>query len=44
MGGEICPMMMGGAGTKVEVKKLDKVVRLPKMAEAMRLMHEATAP
>lgn len=52
-----CPMMLGGAGTKVEVKKLDKgvtitltssdaatVVRLQKMAEAMRLMHEASAP
>lgn len=57
MGGGMCPMMLGGVGTKVEVKKLDKgvtitltssdaatVVRLQKMAEAMRLMHEATAP
>jgi hypothetical protein len=57
-GGGMCPMMgggpMGGATTKVEVKKLDKGVtitltspdaataaRLQKMAEAMRLMHEA---
>jgi hypothetical protein len=49
--------MMGGATTKVDVKKVDKGVtitmtspdpataaRLQKMAEAMRLMHEATAP
>jgi len=48
--------MMGGATTKVDVKKVDKGVtitmtspepataaRLQKMAEAMRLMHEATA-
>jgi hypothetical protein len=59
MGGGMCPMMdgsmMGGAKTKVEVKKIDKgvtitltsldaatVIRLQKMAEAMRLMHEAT--
>jgi hypothetical protein len=59
MGGGMCPMMdggmMGGAKTKVEVKKIDKgvtitltssdaatVTRLQKMAEAMRLMHEAT--
>ena len=58
-GGGMCPMMdggmMGGAKTKVEVKKIDKgvtitltsldaatVTRLQKMAEAMRLMHEAT--
>jgi len=46
--------MMGGAKTKVDVKKIDKGVtitftssdaataaRLQKMAEAMRLMHEA---
>jgi hypothetical protein len=49
--------MMGGAATKVDVKKIDKGVtitltapdaasaaRLQKMAEAMRLMHEASAP
>ena len=59
MGGGMCPMMdggmMGGAKTKVDVKKIDKgvtitltssdaatVTRLQKMAEAMRLMHEAT--
>jgi hypothetical protein len=60
MGGGICPMMggggmmMGGAKTKVDVKKIDKgvtitmtstdaatVTRIQKMAEAMRLMHEA---
>ncbi len=54
MGGGMCPM--GGANTKVEVKKIDKgvtitmtssdpamAVRLQKMAEAMRLMHEASA-
>ena len=48
--------MMGGAATKVDVKKIDKgvtitmtsadpatVARLQKMAEAMRLMHEATS-
>jgi hypothetical protein len=48
--------MMGGAATKIDVKKIDKGVtitltapdaataaRLQKMAEAMRLMHEATA-
>jgi hypothetical protein len=53
MGGGMCPMV-GGAGTKVEVKKIDKgvtmtftssdpatVTRIQKMAEAMRLMHEA---
>lgn len=63
MGGAMCPMMggggmmMGGAKTKVDVKKIEKGVaitltspdaatatRLQKMAEAMRLMHEATAP
>lgn len=61
MGGGMCPMMggggpLGGASTKVDVKKVDKGVtitltspdpatatRLQKMAEAMRLMHEATA-
>lgn len=55
MGGGMCPLMMGGAATKVEVKKIDKgviitmtspdaatAVRLQKMAEGMRLMHEAT--
>jgi hypothetical protein len=49
--------MLGGAATKVDVKKIDKGVtitltsadaataaRLQKMAEAMRLMHEATSP
>ena len=49
--------MMGGAGTKVAVKNVDKgvtitltspdaatVARLQKMAEAMRLMHEAMNP
>jgi TusA-related sulfurtransferase len=54
MMGGMCPM--GGANTKVEVKKIDKgvtitmtssdpamAVRLQKMAEAMRLMHEASA-
>lgn len=54
MGGGMCPMLMGGANTKVDVKKVDKGVsmtmtssdpataaRLQKMAEAMRLMHEA---
>jgi predicted lipid-binding transport protein (Tim44 family) len=58
MMGGMCPMMdggmMGGAKTKVDVKKIDKgvtitltssdaatVTRLQKMAEAMRLMHEA---
>jgi hypothetical protein len=64
MGGGMCPMMgggmgmgmgmMGGANTKIDVKKVDKgvtitftstdaptVARLQKMAEAMRLMHEA---
>ena len=48
--------MMGGAATKVDVKKIDKGVtitlpapdaasaaRLQKIAEAMRLMHEANA-
>jgi hypothetical protein len=57
MGGGFCPMGMGGADTKVEVKNIDKgvtititstdtarIARLQKMAEAMRLMHEATAP
>jgi hypothetical protein len=57
MGGGLCPMGMGGADTKVDVKNVDKgvtititstdpgrVARLQKMAEAMRLMHEATAP
>jgi hypothetical protein len=56
MGGGMCPMMVGGANTKVDVKKVDKgvtitltssdaatAVRLQKMAEAMRLMHEAMA-
>ena len=51
------PMMMGGAGTKVSVKNVDKGVtitltsadaamatRLQKMAEGMRLMHEAMNP
>lgn len=54
MMGGACPMVMGGANTKVDVKKIDKgvtvtmtssdpatVARLQKMAEAMRLMHEA---
>jgi predicted lipid-binding transport protein (Tim44 family) len=54
MGGGMGPMMMGGPGTKVAVKNVDKgvtltftssdpatVTRLQKMAEAMRLMHEA---
>jgi hypothetical protein len=54
MGAGMCPMMMGGPDTKIEVKKIDKGVtitltssdaatttRLQKMAEAMRLMHEA---
>ncbi len=54
MGGGMCPMMMGGPDTKIDVKKIDKGVtitltssdaatttRLQKMAEAMRLMHEA---
>jgi len=57
MMGGMCPMGMGGADTKVEVKNVPKgvtitftstdatrVARLQKMAEAMRLMHEATAP
>jgi hypothetical protein len=57
MMGGACPMFMGGANTKVDVKKLDKGVsvtltssdpataaRLQKMAEAMRLMHEAMTP
>jgi len=57
MGGGMGPMMMGGAGTKVAVKNIDKgvtitltagdpaaVARLQKMAEAMRLMHEAMTP
>ena len=48
--------MVGGAGTKVDVKKIDKgatitftssdpatVTRIQKMAEAMRLMHEASS-
>ena len=56
MGGMGPTSMMGGATTKVDVKKVDKGVtitmtspdpataaRLQKMAEAMRLMHEATA-
>jgi hypothetical protein len=55
-GGGMCPML-GGAGTKIEVKRIDKGVtityttsdpamaaRLQKMAEAMRLMHEAASP
>lgn len=54
MGGGMMGGMMGGAKTKVEVKKIDKGVtitmtspdaataaRIQKMAEAMRLMHEA---
>jgi hypothetical protein len=55
MGGGMGGMgMMGGAKTKIDVKKIDKGVtitftstdaptaaRLQKMAEAMRLMHEA---
>ena len=54
--GMMCGKMMGGAGTKVTVKNVDKgvtmtfttddsagAVRLQKMAEAMRLMHEAMA-
>jgi len=57
MGGGMGPMMMGGPGTKVAVKNIDKgvtitltssdpaaVARLQKMAEAMRLMHEAMTP
>ena len=57
MGGGVCPMMIGDAKTKLEVKKIDKgvtitmtsadpavVTRLQKMAEAMRLMHEANTP
>jgi hypothetical protein len=57
MGGGMGPMMMGGPGTKVAVKNIDKgvtitltssdpaaVTRLQKMAEAMRLMHEAMTP
>ena len=57
MGGGMGPMMMGGAGTKVSVKNVDKGVtitltsadpatatRLQKMAEGMRLMHEAMTP
>ena len=56
MGG-VGPMMMGGAGTKISVKNVDKGVtitltspdaamatRLQKMAEGMRLMHEAMNP
>jgi hypothetical protein len=56
MGGGMFPMMVGGASTKIEVKKIEKgvtitltspdaatVTRLQKMAEAMRLMHEAMA-
>ena len=56
MGGGMCGPMMGGAKTKVDVKKIEKgvtitltspdaatVARLQKTAEAMRLMHEATA-
>jgi hypothetical protein len=54
-GGGMCPMV-SGAGTKVDVKKIDKgvtmtftssdpatVTRIQKMAEAMRLMHEANS-
>ncbi len=57
MMGGMGPMMMGGAGTKVSVKNVDKGVtitltspdaamatRLQKMAEGMRLMHEAMNP
>jgi hypothetical protein len=57
MMGGMGPMMMGGAGTKVLVKNVDKGVtitltspdapmatRLQKMAEGMRLMHEAMNP
>jgi len=56
MAGGMCPMVMGAANTKVDVKKIEKgvtitltssdaptVARLQKMAEAMRLMHEAMA-
>jgi hypothetical protein len=55
--GGMGPMMMGGAGTKISVKNVDKGVaitltsadaamatRLQKMAEGMRLMHEAMNP
>ena len=59
-GGGMCPMMgggmMGGAKTKVDVKKIDKGVTITftspdaataarpgRMAEAMRLMHDAMA-
>jgi hypothetical protein len=55
--GPMGPMMMGGPGTKIAVKNVDKGVtitltatdpaaaaRLQKMAEAMRLMHEAMTP
>ena len=54
LGAGICPIMMAGLATKMDVKKIDKgvsitftstdpltVARLQKMAEAMRLMHEA---
>ena len=57
MMGGMGPMMMGGAGTKIAVKNIDKGVtitltapdaamatRLQKMAEGMRLMHEAMNP
>ena len=57
MMGGMGPMMMGGAGTKISVKNVDKGVtitltspdaamatRLQKMAEGMRLMHEAMNP
>jgi hypothetical protein len=57
MMGGMGPMMMGGPGTKVAVKNVDKGVtitltasdpaaatRLQKMAEAMRLMHDAMNP
>jgi hypothetical protein len=57
MMGGMCPMIMGGPGTKISVKNVDKGVtitltspdaatatRLQKMAEGMRLMHEAMTP
>ena len=57
MMGGMGPLMMGGPGTKISVKNVDKGVtitltspdaatatRLQKMAEGMRLMHEAMTP
>jgi predicted lipid-binding transport protein (Tim44 family) len=57
MMGGMGPMMMGGPGTKIAVKNVEKGVtitltssdpamatRLQKMAEGMRLMHEAMTP